>query len=93
MSKTTDFKELTKIYLDVSQDWDRCEDLEAEYKKGCEELAELVPDAELQEKIKDCFGMSLEMYQRQGFIRGFQYAARLFSEAQEKILAEVCSNE
>lgn len=91
--KTTDFKELTKIYLDVSQDWERCEDLEEEYTKGCAELAELIPNVELQEKIKDCFGMSLEMYQRQGFIRGFQYAMKLFLEAQGAVQTEVRGDE
>lgn len=91
--KTTDFKELTKIYLDVSQDWERCEDLEEEYAKGSAELAELVPDERLQMKIEDCFGMSLEMYQRQGFIKGFQYAMRLFFEAQGAVKTGVYGNE
>ncbi len=93
MSKTTDFKELTKIYLDVSQDYLDYEDVAEEREKALKALALLFPDEKIQGKITDCLGMYVELNQRQGFIRGFQYAARLFFEAQEKILTEVCSNE
>ena len=91
--KTTDFKELTTIYFDVSQNSSGYEDVEEESKKATTELEKLVPDADLRDDIIDCFGMSLELHQRQGFIKGFQYAAKLFLEAQGTILTGVYGNE
>ena len=91
--KTTDFKELTKIYLDVSQDYVDYEDVAEERKKAMAELTRIVPDTELQDDITDCFGMSIELNQRQGFIQGFQYAMKLFLEAQGVVKSGVCGNE
>ena len=79
MRITYKFDELKKKYLTAAETaWKNIPETDTEYKKACAELAELVPDAELQEKIKDCFGLSLDKYQMQGFINGYGYSLQTF---------------
>ena len=80
--KTTDFKELTKIYLDVSQDCLSYEDVNETRDKVVEKLCNGAEDFETQDSIDCTINEVTEIYQRQGFIRGFQYAMKLFCEAQ-----------
>ena len=78
MQITYKFDELKKKYLAVADMWKDFPETDAEYKKACSELAELVPDADLQEKIKDCFGQCLDKYQMQGFINGYGHSLQTF---------------
>lgn len=80
MQITYTFDELKKKYLAAAETWEDMPETKAEYEKACAELAKLVPDAELREKIKDCFGLCFDKHQMQGFINGYTYSLQTFSK-------------
>ena len=72
------FDELKKKYLSVAETWEDMPETKTEYKNACSKLAKLVPDTELQEKIKDCFALCFDKHQMQGFINGYGHSLQTF---------------
>lgn len=77
-------EEMRKTYFSEAENWKDMPETTAELKKACAELKELVPNEKLCNDIKDCFGVSLDKYQMQGFIRGFLYSLTKFYEEGQK---------
>ena len=95
MQNTYNLEELKKKYYSAADGWEDMPETNAEYKKACSELARIIPDADLQEKIKDCFGLCFDKYQMQGFIRGYALSPKEYqgepAEGKEQEQAE-CFN-
>lgn len=91
--KTTDFKELTSLYFEKEQDFEEFEDVRETREIAKEKLYNGAEDFATQNRI-DCIVADIEgINQHQGFIKGFQYAMKLFLEAQGAVQTGVCSNE
>ena len=86
--KTTDFKELTKIYLDVSQDCLSFEDVNETRDKVVKKLCNGAEDFETQNSIDCTINEVTEIYQRQGFIRGYQIAMKIAIEVMQGAIEE-----
>ena len=78
MQRTYTFEELKKKYLTAAETWKDMPETKAEYKKASAKLSELIPDAELRDDIKDCFGQYLDKCQMQGFINGYCHSLQTF---------------
>lgn len=86
MQMTYTFEEMKKKYCSAADTWKDMPETDTAYKKACSELASLVNDTKIQEKIKDCFGPCLDKYQMQGFIRGYFNSLNTFFEEDQKEL-------
>lgn len=78
MQMTYTFEEMKKKYCSAADTWKDMPETDATYKQACSELASLVNDTKIQEKIKDCFSPCLDKYQMQGFINGYVHSLQTF---------------
>lgn len=86
--KTTDFKELTSLYLDKVADAEHFEDVKEIDEKVYQELVKGLSDFKKEDDILRLLTDAESIFSTQGFIRGYQLAMRIAIEVMQGAIEE-----